>query len=498
MIRVSVACIVLCASVGFRECNACAHSRSTADAAPFGVIQPVRFCLLFLHQCSAAPRAITCFAGEARSEAQPSSFLAPYSPWIARRPPARPSAHAPSSESPVLTRSVARSASGWRWRRKASAGWRRWTRPPHPAARRPHDVLRQILTESEDDDGVTESDDVGGMPQIFDTCSVTEIGTAAVEAVSYMIAHELKNTPANWKTAIDNTVPVVIDFELTVTIHEPEAVNFVQWLSPVVVQEMNELTSRAFDSVLQKHELQSGQLADREVTIEMRRRYAHVLCRHDGGESILSGADYYSRLYATQRTAISSSQVMCQGNGTIPAIIKRFLGNAEEVDGLVSAVVSNAPLRARKEAAWVEMCKAQQVKAQQDAMDEADRKRAVIRLATEKAWAVTLLHTDTIAAHHCRRCEVPWTVNGINDGGIQCRACVQSVNPIDLLLFEELQTELRVWKARRLTWGELEGRAPDGSTLQPFMLWTTGTSNTMGENTPFADVQAAKEKREKG
>ena len=290
----------------------------------------------------------------------------------------------------------------------------------------------------------------------------------------------------------------MIAFKLTITIHEPKAVNFVQWLSPAVVEEMNDLTSRAFVSVQQKHELQSGEMADRDVTYEMRRRYAHVLCWHDGGESILGGADYYSRLNATQRTAISSSQVMCEGNGTIPAIIKRFLGNAEEVDGLVSAVVSNAPLCARKEAAWVKMCKAQQVKAQQDAMNEADRKRAVAQLAIEKACAVTLPHTDTIAAHHCIRCEVPWTVNGDTVGGIRCRTCLHSVDPINLLLFEELQMELRVWKARRLTWGALEGRDVDGGTLQPFMLWTTGTSNTMGENTPVADILAAKEKREKG
>ena len=85
------------------------------------------------------------------------------------------------------------------------------------------------------------------------SCSPVEIARAAEAAVRNMIALRLPNTPSSWYVAIISP-PRPVDFELSVTIHIADEINFIADLSDAVATEAVAMMAEAAEWLEEVHE----------------------------------------------------------------------------------------------------------------------------------------------------------------------------------------------------------------------------------------------------
>ena len=260
-----------------------------------------------------------------------------------------------------------------------------------------------------------------------------------------MIARGWPNTPSHWYRAIISEPPTV-EFELSVIIHRPPVVDFIESVSEKVAEQVISLFEGSVTNALtDMHERQSGDLCDWEYTREERRRYAGIMARNDGAESILAGVDLYSRQYGLQRTCVTAGHVCARGNGTMPRLIRRYLADPDFASRLIDVCAAATPGRMERESRWVQMCAETMVKAK-EAVQAESKRRAKARKEKEKAAREKELKTDEGANVRCRRCDFP-------EPG--CRACTTALECIDALDYGSAQEEIRGWRDRGFSWGEL-------------------------------------------
>jgi len=263
--------------------------------------------------------------------------------------------------------------------------------------------------------------------------------------VRTMIARGWSNTPSHWYRAIIGEPPTV-EFELSVIIHRSPVVDFISDVSEKVADQVISLFGGSVtDSLSEMHERQSADLCDWNYTREERRRYAGIMARNDGAESILAGVDMYSRQYGRQRTCVTAGHVCARGNGTIPRLIRRYLADRDFARRLIEVCAAATPGRMERESRWVQMCTETAVQAKEAVQAESAR-RATARKEKEKAAREKELKTDAGAGEVCRRCDFPQP---------SCRACTTALKCIDALDYDSAQEEIRGWRDRGISWGEL-------------------------------------------